>query len=53
MPDIILTEAMQKRFQHTLKKISTAYRLLKDEIDELHDDLFVNGKEPEEEDNDT
>jgi len=47
MADIILTEKQQERLQHTLKRIATAYRLLTQEIDELHDDIFV-GKESKE-----
>lgn len=45
MPDIILSESKQKTLQHTLKKIASAYRLLTLELDELHDEIFVNNKE--------
>ena len=40
MPNIILSENQQKRLLHTLKKIASAYRILTQEIDDLHDDIF-------------
>ena len=50
MAKIVLTERQQERLQHTLKRIATAYRLLVQECDELHDEIFVkNNKEEEDE----
>jgi hypothetical protein len=44
MSDIILTERQQVRLQHTLKKIASAYRILTQEIDDLHDEIFIDGE---------
>jgi len=47
MPDIVLTESQQKRLQHTLKRIATAYRLLTEECDALHDEIFIDNVKEE------
>lgn len=39
--DIILNPRQQQRLQHTLKRVSKACSLLREELDLLHDDIFV------------